>query len=332
MGALIWPSLRPSRLATRLIGFLPDTTNRVLPEPPVASVLISLGLFNVLFAVENGLDLAFLWSGAPLPGGVTLADYAHRGAYPLIATAILAGLFVLMTLKPGAAAAASPTIRRLVMLWVGQNLLLVASSMLRTWNYIEAFSMTELRIAALLWMVLVAIGLVLILWRALTARSARWLINGNALAAFLLLTIGSIADLGAVAAMWNVRHARELTGTGPKLDLCYLDRLGPSALPALLELERQPIAQPLHDRVRRVREDVMTGALPSGDGGLVAAQADWRHWTWRNARRLAKAQAMLGGAALRVEAIPIGATVSCDGSIDLPKPAPAAPLTGTGRS
>ena len=331
MGALIWPSLRPSRWATRLVGSFPEASDRMLPEFPIASVLISLGLFNVIFAIQNGLDLAFLWSGAPLPGGVTLADYAHRGAYPLIATALLAGLFVLMTIRPGTVTAASRTIRRLVMLWVAQNLLLVASSMLRTWDYIEAFSMTRLRIAALMWMALVAIGLVLIVWRALAGRSARWLINGNAFAALVFLAIGSIVDLGAVAAMWNVRHARELTGAGPALDLCYLDRLGSSALPALLDLEQQPIAPSLHDRVRRVRADVMTGRPGWNDDGLVAAQADWRRWTWRGARRLAQARAILGDEAIHAVAIPAGATVACDGSIDLPKPPPSAPLTGTAR-
>ena len=68
-------------------------------------MIVSLVAFNLIFALQNGLDLAFLWSGAPLPGDLTLAGYAHRGAYPLIATALLAGLFVLVTLRPGSATA-----------------------------------------------------------------------------------------------------------------------------------------------------------------------------------------------------------------------------------
>ena len=61
---------------------------------------LSLAAFNLIFALQNGLDIFFLWSGAPLPEGMTLAEYAHRGAYPLIATALLAGLFVLVTMRP----------------------------------------------------------------------------------------------------------------------------------------------------------------------------------------------------------------------------------------
>ena len=118
----------------------------------------------------------------PSPISVTLAAYAHRGAYPLIATALLAGVFVLVTLRPGSDTAAVPLIRRLVVLWVGQNVFLVASSILRTLDYVDAYSLTRLRVAALLWMALVAVGLSLILWRMLSGKSATWLINANALA------------------------------------------------------------------------------------------------------------------------------------------------------
>lgn len=323
--ALVWPALRPSRWATRAGALLP-ATGPSLPELAPASVLIALALFNALFAVPNALDLAFLWSGAPLPAGVTLADYAHQGAYPLIATAILAGLFVLVALRPGSATAADPTVRRLVVLWVAQNLLLVASSVLRTCDYIAAFELTRLRIAALLWMALVALGLVLILWRMLAGKSARWLINANALAAVGVLAVSSVVDWGATAAMWNVAHAKEVTGSGPALDLCYLDRLGGSALPALLTLERTPLPPALHARVVRVRQDVLTGDWTHDDDGLAGQQAHWRRWTLRGAMRLAQAQAVLGPAALRHLSPAANVTWSCDGIVTVTPPAPA-PLT-----
>jgi hypothetical protein len=195
----VWTFLRPrylrwsqKREAAPLVSPIPGVN--------VGSVGLSLLVFNGLFALQNGLDLAFLWSGAALPKGVTLADYAHRGAYPLIATALLAGLFVLVALRPGSATARQPGLKGLVVLWVAQNILLVASSILRVLNYIEVYSLTRLRIAALVWMGLVAVGLVLICWRLLRDKSSRWLINANALAAILTLTGCSFVDLGGVAA------------------------------------------------------------------------------------------------------------------------------------
>ncbi|MCC2978478.1 DUF4173 domain-containing protein [Sphingomonas sp. PL-96] len=304
---LVWPSLR-TRL--RPIRFEPAATAS-LAELPLATLTLSLVTFNAIFAVQNALDLAFLWSGAPLPAGVTLADYAHQGAYPLIVTALLAAAFVLVATRPGSAGATSRPVRALILLWVAQNLLLVASSILRTLDYIDAFLLTELRLAALAWMALVAVGLVLIVWRMLGHRTLGWLVNANALAAGLVLTAATIADLGAIAAAWNVRHAR----AGSDLDLCYLERLGPSALLPLIELERRAGGPILRDRATWLRTEALAQ--------VEREQADWHSWTWRNARRLAAARASLGDHPPSPSLAPNGR--NCGG-----EPIPADPLPPTG--
>lgn len=276
--------LRPTGLRRPLILEEPSGAAR-LPGVSPASVTLALLVFNALFALQNGLDIAFLWSGAKLPPQVTLADYAHRGAYPLIFTALLAGLFVLVALAPGSETSRRPLVRWLVTGWVVQNVFLVASSILRTLDYIDAYSLTRLRIAALAWMGLVAVGLILICWRMLRRRSAAWLINANALCAGLVLAVFVVVDSGAVAADWNVRHARP-DGQGPALDLCYLSRLGPSALIPLAELERQPLPEDQRRRVAAVRQTVTDS--------LGRRQADWRGWSWRGQRRLDRALAVAG--------------------------------------
>lgn len=282
----VWASLRPGglRRPMALPGLDRDLT---LLGVTTISIILSLGVFNAIFAVQNGLDIAYLWGGLGLPAGMTLAEYAHRGAYPLIATALLAGLFVLVFLRPGSATAADGRVRWLVTVWVMQNLLLVASTALRTIDYIEAYSLTRTRIAALLWMGLVAVGLALILWRLLRGRSAAWLINANALGAGLVLAFCAVADLGALAAAWNVRHAREVGGQGVALDLCYMRRqLGGAALIPLARLEASLASSELKDRVSFVRQSIAAE--------MMSRQAGWREWRWRDARRLHAAGRIAG--------------------------------------
>lgn len=252
-----------------------------------ATVVLSLAVFNAVFALQNGLDLAFLWSGAPLPSGVSLADYAHRGAYTLIATAVLAGLFVIIALSPSAPTAQVRAVRVLLTVWIAQNLLLVASSVLRTVDYIEVYSLTGLRIAALAWMGLVAIGLVLIGWRMLRDKSGAWLINANALATAVVLAVSSLVDYGALAASWNVRHAREIDGSGAALDVCYLQRVGAPALISLVELQSRPLPPALKETAASARDHIVHD--------MRERQASGYGWTFRDARRLAKAEALNGG-------------------------------------
>ena len=101
-------------------------------------------------------------------------------------TALLAAAFVLTAMRPGGPAEASRIIRPLVYLFVAQNVMLVASSIQRLHLYVEIYLLTYWRIAAFVWMLLVAIGLVLIVARIVLA-SARdeWLIRMNMISAGL---------------------------------------------------------------------------------------------------------------------------------------------------
>lgn len=286
LGLMTWGALRP-RPPRRLIGTFDGRGDAAIPGVSLASVTISLVLFNALFALQNVLDSAFLWGGVKLPGDMTLADYAHRGAYPLLATALLAALFVLVALRPGSQTALNPLVRKLVMVWIGQNLFLVGSAMLRTWDYVYSYDLTRLRIAALLWMGLVALGLVLVLYRMLRGKSAAWLINANLAAVGALLFGLCFVDTGTIAARWNLAHAREVDGTGAGLDWCYLRELGASALVPLAEAE-----------------------LRSGPGDLPANAASLRWviqqnleiqnrkgWTLLNGRRIDMVHDLLGARA-----------------------------------
>lgn len=283
VAALVWASLRQRGVYASAAPRKPSAAPSVWPGASALSILLSLILFNLLFALENALDIAFLWSGAALPDGVTLADYAHRGAYPLIATALLAGAFVLVFLRPGASGADNPAIRKLVYLWIAQNILLVASSALRTVDYVEAYSLTRLRLAALIWMALVAFGLAMICWRIWKAKSGAWLVGANALALVATLSVCATVDLGEVTARWNARHAEEIERRSAQIDMAYLEWLGPSALGALTELRTRSNDPGLRWMAGKAEERVMAK--------LAARQSDWRSWSWRGARRLAAAQA-----------------------------------------
>lgn len=320
-----WASLRPIAAATRLTRDTDRPTLSAL-DPGVATLMLSLITFNAIFLIENVLDLVFLWNGAGLPASVTMADYAHRGAYSLIVTALLAALFVLVALRPDSASARSPAVRRLVALWIGQNLMLVASSALRTLDYVDAYGMTSLRLSALAWMGLVAIGLALIGWRLFAGRSTAWLINANALTAAIVLALASVIDLGATAAGWNARIALTQGKSGPPLDLCYMARLGRSGVVSLATLERHARTPGLRDRLAWLRWQAQSD--------MIEVQANWRSWTFRDARRLGAVEAIVGVGPPVLRAAPDGR--GCDGSITpapimpapvAPPPAPT-PLTG----
>ena len=175
-------------------------------------------------------------------------------------------------------AAARPPIRRLVFLWIAQNVLLVASTILRTLDYVDAYSLTRLRIAALIWMALVAIGLVLICWRIARGRSGAWLINANALAALLTLSACCFVDLGSVAAGLERPPCARGRRPGAALDLCYLNQLDASALLPLIDLESGRCRRCCASAPPGLATCSWTGsssARPTGAPGPGAARGAW---------------------------------------------------------
>ncbi|OAF05215.1 hypothetical protein AYJ54_22485 [Bradyrhizobium centrolobii] len=284
MLALVWPFIhvrwRRKKWPTNAAANIAE------PEPlaPFVSaeflgpstILRSLILFNLLFAAQSILDGIYLWGHAALPAQVTYAEYAHRGAYPLIATALLAAAFVLVAMRQGGPAEKSKVIRSLVYLWVGQNVLLVASSILRLDLYVDIYMLTYWRIAAFIWMGLVALGLILIVARIVLDRSNQWLIGANLTALTIVLYIASLVNFDAFIADYNVAHSREVSGRGVQIDINYLTQLGPQALLAIGKMMQHRADGNLvvwHDRLVEVQR-------------LDMAWRTWGFRTWRLQRRL----------------------------------------------
>lgn len=183
-----------------------------------ASVLRALVLFNAVVGVQTATDVSILTFGAALPEGMSMAEYAHRGAYPLLATALLAGAFAL---------AARPflgehrAIRPLLLLWLLQNVVLCGAAMLRLEHYIDAFGLTYLRLYALIWMGLVAAGLGLVAVQVLRTRPNTWLVTGCSALGFATLYVCSFLNFAQIIAAQNLAR--------PNFDLAYVCSLGPMA-------------------------------------------------------------------------------------------------------
>ena len=149
----------------------------------------------------------------------------------------------------------------------------MASSILRLDLYVQIYLLTWWRVAAFIWMLLVAFGLLLIVARIALNRSNEWLIRANVIVLAATLYVCSLVNFSAVIADYNVDHSREVAGKGIQVDMNYLLHLGPQALPAI-------------DRAIQLRGADPT--LVSRRDCLVEQQrndmASWRAWGFRSWR------------------------------------------------
>ncbi|WP_050773105.1 DUF4153 domain-containing protein [Roseobacter sp. SK209-2-6] len=230
------------------------------------SVLRALVVFNLIMALQTGMDLSILIGGATLPEGITLAEYAHRGAYPLLVTAMLAGAFALAArpfLKSHKA------LKPLVLIWLAQNALLGVTAYMRLDLYVESFGLTYLRVHSMIWMALVIAGLLLTAWQILRARSNLWLLLRCAALGTATLYAACFVNFAGLIAYQN------LTRENPnQIDWYYICTLGPMAAKSVqLAQEERPENHP-----------------PSGyancwpDMNDLLAKQNWREWGFRSWR------------------------------------------------
>ncbi|PZF78685.1 hypothetical protein DK847_02460 [Aestuariivirga litoralis] len=235
------------------------------------AVIATLAALNGVFLLQNVLDAQYLWSGMLGTPGNGYAAYAQQGAFTLIATVLLAAGLIIISLWPGSRSEASPAVRLLVLLWILQNGFLLASSAARLSFYIDAYGLTLWRLASLIWMGLVACGLVLVALRIFLGRSNLWLVNANLAAGFLLLWASGFVDFAGVVANHNAAWGMRTN----HYDTSYMASLGPSALPALRKLTA------MRTVVLPENLDIIDIRISHLEYQERRRQADWRSWTLR---------------------------------------------------
>lgn len=218
LAMILWPLIAP--LPPAMATTLPTLPSRLRPN--ARSVARGLLVFNAILAVQTAMDAAYLWGGASLPEGMTAAAYAHRGAYPLLVTALLAGGFALAA-RPFARE--DRRLRGLLLLWLAQNVALALSALLRLELYVEAFGLTFLRLHSAIWMALVAAGLGLTAWQVWRDRSNLWLMTRTTGLALATLYACCFINFAAIIATENLSRDR--------FDAAYVCSLGPTAAAAI---------------------------------------------------------------------------------------------------
>lgn len=265
--SLIWPYLN---LREKWFGPVAKAPEFATVQSPLwasivnaESVRNSLILFNVLFIVQTVMDIGVLTGGMSLPEGMTFARYAHRGAYPLVATALIAGGVAIATHKM---IKENRFQQKLLYLWLGQNLFLVITAAYRLGLYVEAYTLTYLRVSAFIWMLLVFAGLILTIVQISQSKSISWLVRSNLVALAATLYLCCFVNFAHVIASYNLQNAN----VANRFDAKYICELGVQALPSILD----------HDQKTGTR---MCMGYPQGRP-IFDPISDWREWGFRKWR------------------------------------------------
>jgi hypothetical protein len=249
----------------------------------VREVTVAVGLVDALFVAFGALQARWLFGGADAlqAAGLTVAEYARRGFFELVAVAALALPLLLVAHGVVGEGTPSPATRRAhrrfriaAGVLVALVLVLLASAADRMRLYLDAFGLTQARFyasALMGWL-----GFVFT-WAAAT------LLRGRA-APFALGTL--VSAWGAVLALHAANPDARIVATnlaraaaGRPLDAAYLRDLSADAAPALARHALPLLAAHPDASVRcALREAVHAAARGADEAG------GWRGWHLARAR------------------------------------------------
>jgi len=246
-----------------------------LDAKPITSVVplaTALGLLNTLFLLFVVVQLRYFFGGAALveeTSGLTYAEYARRGFFELMTASGLM-LPILLGADELVRKGAAPQIRvvrQLSGLLLAFLAVIMVSALQRMRLYVAAFGLSEQRLYATAFMILLVGVFVWFVWTVLRGRRQRF-VFGALMQGLAVLAGLHLLNPDAFIVKTNLnRPAAERP-----FDAKYALTLGGDAVPPLLTALPQ-----LNQQDRCV---VVHGLLKRWD----KADVDWRTWNWSRAR------------------------------------------------
>ena len=207
-------------------------------DPVIAITVFSV--ISVVYVVFSGIQIAYLFIGnMTLPGKYTYAQYAREGFFQLLVVCILNLLIVLFTL---ARFSEHPALKGLLTVISACTYIMLASSALRMFMYIDVYYLTRKRVLVLWGLSLIAvllIGVVIQIFR----KKFPLLRYGMIVCALFYLVL-SFGRMDYIIAKYNTEHILPDSDKAVEADdlnadqinsLAYLSTLSADAAPVILE-------------------------------------------------------------------------------------------------
>lgn len=205
-----------------------------VPTVPAADVAVALGAVSVLFTAFILVQARWLFDSADAlqaSTGLTVADYARRGFFELVAAAALTLPMLLAadSVARPASRALRHTLRFLTGFLIVLVLVIIASALERMALYTARFGLTEQRLYATAFMGWLALVFAWYVVTTLRGRRRRFA-AGPVVAGIVAVLTLAVLNPDALIARVNLDRARD----GATLDTAYLTHLSADAVPELI--------------------------------------------------------------------------------------------------
>lgn len=265
-----------SRYGNLLVAMNPqEQTIFRTTENEFGAAKLTFLLLNILLLTVNSLDIAFIFN--PNKEIISHTQYIHQGVNNSISSVLVAILVVLYFFRGNLNfIAENRTLKILAMLWIFQNMILLATCLHKNYVYIDNHGLTHKRIGVYAYLLVVFVGLTLTWFKIIRKKSNMFLVRSNSWSLFVLLAFSTLVNWNNFILNYNIKHHPKTN------DSFYLEHLGNDALPYLLgkydnktlDCIQDPIACEFQMKLRQRK-----AAFIQDFTGKT-----WQSWAWNKQR------------------------------------------------
>lgn len=193
------------------------------------SALLLFVILNLLLLFLNITDIHYLFFKGELPKGITYSDYVHSGVEAVIMSIILAIMLIAFYFRGYINFdSKSKHIKALTYIWIVQNIVLILMAAVKNQLYIDAYSLTYLRIGVYYYLAFSIIGLILTFYKIYFKKDTWFLFRTNSFVFYWVLILSCLFNWSIIVTRYNLKNSKEV-------DYSYLESLGHQNYPILWE-------------------------------------------------------------------------------------------------
>ena len=193
------------------------------------SAFLLFVILNLLLLFLNLTDIHYLFFKGDLPKGITYSEYVHSGVEAVVMSIVLAILLIAFYFRGQLNfGSKSKALKSLTYIWILQNIGLILMAAIKNQMYIDAYSLTYLRIGVYYYLAFSIIGLILTFYKIHFKKDTWFLFRSNSFVFYWVLVLSCLFNWNIIVTRYNLKNSHEV-------DYSYLSSLGYQNYPLLWE-------------------------------------------------------------------------------------------------
>lgn len=169
--------------------------------------IIMIAAVNVLLLFINIIDISTIWINFEYTAKFDLKQFVHEGTYLLILSILLSIAIMIYFFRKNLNFYPNNKLLKIISyVWIVQNLILLASVIIRNAHYIHYFGLAYKRLGIFFFLTSVIFGLITLYIKINNKKSGFWLIKVNSWAVYIGFVLFAVPDWDMIIAKHNLSH------------------------------------------------------------------------------------------------------------------------------